>query len=104
MNTLIKGLPWHLDQLPSDWRLAFDNPAVQANLRQLTDFLDQRLAQGAVIYPRQPFRALHAVKPADVKVVILGQDPYHGPNQAQGLAFSVPDTCPRPPSLRNILT
>ncbi|MCC3262694.1 uracil-DNA glycosylase, partial [Paenibacillus polymyxa] len=56
----------------------------------------------AVVYPATPFRALQALAPSDVRVVILGQDPYHGPGQAQGLAFSVPDDCKRPPSLRNI--
>src|SRR5699024_4732941 len=67
-------------------------------------FLDQRLDQGATIFPHQPFRALELTRPESTKVVILGQDPYHGPNQAQGLAFSVPNACPSPPSLRNILT
>lgn len=103
MNTLINGLPWHLGQLPMDWRAAFNTSAAQTSLQRLTAFLNERLAQQAVIYPRHPFRALEAIQPGDVKLVILGQDPYHGPNQAQGLAFSVPDTCPRPPSLRNIL-
>lgn len=65
--------------------------------------LHKRLAQGAVVYPSRPFRALDALQPKDVRVVILGQDPYHGPGQAQGLAFSVPDGFKRPPSLRNIL-
>ena len=65
--------------------------------------LQTRLAQGAVIYPSRPFRALDTLQPSTVKVVILGQDPYHGPGQAQGLAFSVPDGFKRPPSLRNIL-
>ena len=65
--------------------------------------LESRLAQGATIYPARPFRALESLEPHAVKVVILGQDPYHGPGQAQGLAFSVPDGFKRPPSLRNIL-
>lgn len=103
MNTLIHGLPWHLGRLPIDWRAAFNTPAAQDSLQRLTSFLNERLAQQAIIYPRHPFRALDAVEPQAVKVIILGQDPYHGANQAQGLAFSVPDTCPRPPSLRNIL-
>lgn len=65
--------------------------------------LQTRLTQGAVIYPARPFRALDTLEPHTVQVVILGQDPYHGPGQAQGLAFSVPDGFKRPPSLRNIL-
>lgn len=102
-NTLIDGLTKHLAQLPSEWCTAFDRPDTQTALQHLSDFLDQRLAQHATIFPRFPFRALDAITPDAVKVVILGQDPYHGPDQAQGLAFSVPNACPRPPSLRNML-
>lgn len=59
---------------------------------------------GVEIYPprEQVFRALEMVAPDQVKVVILGQDPYHGPGQAHGLSFSVPDGEKLPPSLRNI--
>jgi uracil-DNA glycosylase len=60
------------------------------------------LAQGAVVYPATPFRALQLTPLRDVKVVILGQDPYHGAGQAHGLAFSVPVGVRIPPSLRNI--
>ncbi len=64
--------------------------------------VDARLAAGAVIYPADPFRAL-ALTPRDqVRVLILGQDPYHGAGQAEGLAFSVPVGQRIPPSLRNI--
>lgn len=65
-------------------------------------FLRQRLAAGALVYPPQPLRALELVDPAAVRVVILGQDPYHGPGQAEGLAFSVAQGVKTPPSLRNI--
>lgn len=58
--------------------------------------------QGAVIYPDNVFAALRSTPRDQVKVVILGQDPYHGPGQAHGLAFSVPSGQPVPPSLRNI--
>lgn len=51
----------------------------------------------------QVFRALELTPPGAVRVVILGQDPYHGPGQAHGLAFSVPEGVPAPPSLRNII-
>ncbi|MBP3314009.1 MAG: uracil-DNA glycosylase [Oscillospiraceae bacterium] len=59
----------------------------------------------AVVYPpkEQIFSALSLTKPQDVRVVILGQDPYHGAGQAHGLAFSVPVGAKFPPSLRNIL-
>lgn len=70
--------------------------------RSLTDFLQARLAAGAVIYPPRPLRALETTPLADVHAVVLGQDPYHGPGQAEGLAFSVPQGVKLPPSLRNI--
>ena len=93
---------------PADWHVApgwqevidafFVSPTGQA----LLGFLRQRLAAGAVIFPPQPLRAL-ALTPIDsVRVVILGQDPYHGRGQAEGLAFSVAPGVPLPPSLRNI--
>jgi len=84
------------------WRAVFDAAPLREALARLDHFLEARLAAGATVYPRHVFRALEALAPDDVRVVILGQDPYHGPGQAQGLAFSVPDTCPTPPSLRNM--
>lgn len=68
----------------------------------LLAFLNQRLSENAVIFPPQPLRALALTPPDRVRVVILGQDPYHGRGQAQGLAFSVTPGTPLPPSLRNI--
>ena len=68
----------------------------------LLAFLQQRLAQKAVIFPPQPLRALDLTPPEQVRVVILGQDPYHGRGQAEGLAFSVAPGVALPPSLRNI--
>lgn len=65
-------------------------------------FVAQRLASGAVIYPDQPLRALELTPLTGVRVVIVGQDPYHGPDQAHGLAFSVQAGQRVPPSLRNI--
>jgi uracil-DNA glycosylase len=93
---------------PGDWPLAADwAPVVGQFLasqpgQQLGAFIERRLASGAIVYPPRPFRALELTPLADVRVVILGQDPYHGPGQAQGLAFSVPDGVRPPPSLRNI--
>lgn len=60
--------------------------------------------KGAILYPPQDqiFRALNLTSPENVKVVIVGQDPYHGENQANGLSFSVEKGCPLPPSLKNI--
>lgn len=68
----------------------------------LLQFLQQRLDAGAVVFPPQPLRALALTPPASVRVVILGQDPYHGRGQAEGLAFSVAPGVAFPPSLRNI--
>lgn len=65
-------------------------------------FLEQRLRAGATIYPPLPLRALELTAPQSVRIVILGQDPYHGHGQAEGLAFSVAPGVAMPPSLRNI--
>lgn len=93
---------------PGDWPVA---PGWQARVDGffaspagigLLAFLRQRLAAGAVIFPPQPLRALALTPPEAVRVVILGQDPYHGRGQAEGLAFSVAPGVALPPSLRNI--
>lgn len=74
-----------------------------ADGQRLAAFVSARLAAGATVFPPQPLRAL-ALTPLDaVRVVILGQDPYHGAGQAEGLAFSVAPGVKPPPSLRNIL-
>ena len=64
--------------------------------------VDARVSAGATVYPAQVFRALELTPLPQVRVLILGQDPYHGPGQAEGLAFSVPAGEASPPSLRNI--
>lgn len=90
--------------LPEAWQealaVAWSQPYVAALLTRLA----QEQASGAVHFPpaSQIFAALAATRPEQVRVVILGQDPYHGPNQAQGLSFSVPRGQVLPPSLRNI--
>jgi uracil-DNA glycosylase len=76
----------------------FDSEAGQRFARQL----QARLDADAVIYPPRPLRALELTPLESVRVLILGQDPYHGPGQAEGLAFSVPPGIKPPPSLRNI--
>ena len=70
---------------------------------RLDAFVRERLAAGAIIFPADPLRALRLTPFDEVRVLILGQDPYHGAGQAQGLAFSVSPRTPVPPSLRNIL-
>ena len=70
---------------------------------QLVDFVKQEYAQRRVFPPgRNIFRAFDMCDPDNLKVVIIGQDPYHGPGQANGLCFSVGDGVPFPPSLVNI--
>jgi len=68
----------------------------------LQAFLTERIAQGVPIFPTQPLYALSLTPLQEVRVVILGQDPYHGAGQAEGLAFSVQHGVAIPPSLRNI--
>ncbi len=84
------------------WQGLVDEFFAGATGRKLLDFLSQRLADGAVVFPPRPLRALELTPPEQVRVVILGQDPYHGRGQAEGLAFSVASGVALPPSLRNI--
>lgn len=90
---------WTVD---AGWKPVVDHFFASPAGQQLAEFITQRIAAGACIYPPQPLRALALTRRACVKVVILGQDPYHGPGQAEGLAFSVAAGCKIPPSLRNI--
>lgn len=91
-------------KLADGWRSRLDGEFEQPYMRELSAFLRARRAAGAVIYPpgKQMFRALDLTPPDRVRVVILGQDPYHGPGQAEGLCFSVRVGQRWPPSLRNI--
>jgi uracil-DNA glycosylase len=84
------------------WQPVVDQFFASEAGRKLLGFLRGRLAEGAVIFPPQPLRALELTPPDEVRVVILGQDPYHGRGQAEGLAFSVAPGVALPPSLRNI--
>lgn len=84
------------------WQPIVDRWRASAAGRGLLAFIAARRAAGAPIYPPAPLRALELTPRAAVRVVILGQDPYHGPGQAEGLAFSVPGGVRPPPSLRNI--
>jgi len=91
-------------RLAEGWRLPVESFLASEEGRRLAAFLDARRRAGAAIYPPQPFTALMLTPFDAVRVVILGQDPYHGAGQAHGLAFSVPPGVRPPPSLRNILT
>ncbi len=89
--------------IPSDWASEFKTFFASETGSNLLRFLDSRLKAGAVIYPPDPYRVFRLTHPRDVRVLILGQDPYHGPGQAMGMAFSVPgDLKKLPPSLKNI--
>jgi len=93
---------------PSSWPVHPEwQPVLDAFWRstegeRLSQFVSARLSGGAVVYPAHPLWALQLTPLSAVRVVILGQDPYHGPDQAQGLSFSVADGVKFPPSLRNI--
>jgi len=89
--------------LQGRWRALVEAFAALPTGIALDAYLRERRAAGAAIYPPQPLRGLELTPFESVRVVILGQDPYHGAGQAHGLAFSVPDGVPLPPSLRNIL-
>lgn len=95
---------WAPDAWPlaDDWRPCWESFLGSPEGVSLVRRLRSRLAEGAVVYPPAPLNALRLTSFRDTRVVILGQDPYHGPGQAEGLAFSVPPTQKPPPSLRNI--
>lgn len=96
---------WQPTQWPvaPDWLGVVDRFLSSPVGAQLASFVQQRLVAGARIFPPRPFRALELTPLNQVRAVILGQDPYHGAGQAQGLAFSVATGVKLPPSLRNIL-
>ncbi len=91
-------------KIEQSWKNALAGEFEKPYFAELVRFLHGEKAAGKVIYPpgSQIFRAFELTPVDQVKVVILGQDPYHGPGQAMGLSFSVPDGVPAPPSLRNI--
>jgi uracil-DNA glycosylase len=93
----------NLTRIEESWRLRLAAEFVQPHFVALRDFVRDEY-QAQTIYPpaAQLFRAFDACPFDDVKVVILGQDPYHGPGQANGLCFSVNECVPPPPSLKNI--
>ena len=102
-NQLIEPLADVLARAPADWAPLVQAWAASPEGQALLAFVATRQAAQAVVYPAEPLRALQLTPRAAVRVVILGQDPYHGPGQAEGLAFSVPAAVKAPPSLRNLL-
>ena len=91
-------------RLEPSWKARVGDWLAREDMRALSAFLRERKAAGARIYPPGPqiFAAFDATPFDRVKVVVLGQDPYHGPGQAHGLCFSVQPGVPVPPSLQNI--
>ena len=91
-------------QLEASWKYGLSEFLLSPKMDELKDFLVQEKNADKVIYPPSSliFNALNTTPMPHVKVVILGQDPYHGPNQAHGLSFSVQKGVALPPSLRNI--
>ena len=93
-----------IDDVPESWRAALKPVLESAEARQLVSWLSAQEADGKAVFPPrgQRLAALSLTPLESVKVVILGQDPYHGAGQAHGLSFSVPDGVRPPPSLKNI--
>ena len=90
-------------KIESSWKVQLSEEFNKPYFEQLTDFVKKEY-QTKRIYPQGSliFNAFDSCPFENVKVVLLGQDPYHGPNQAHGLCFSVNDNIPLPPSLQNI--
>ena len=91
-------------QLDDSWLSELQGEFEQPYMQQLRAFLQQEKAAGKTVFPPGPlvFNALNSTPLDQVRVVIIGQDPYHGPGQAHGLSFSVPPGVRTPPSLQNI--
>lgn len=91
-------------RIEESWKEALQGEFDKPYFAALARYLHSEKAHGKVIFPPAPeiFKAFELTPVGQVKVVILGQDPYHGFGQAMGLSFSVPDNVPAPPSLKNI--
>jgi len=91
-------------KLEKDWLDILQPEFDQAYMKGLKEFLAAERSAGKIIFPKGAdiFNALNTTRLADIKIVIIGQDPYHGEGQAHGLSFSVPKGVRPPPSLQNI--
>ncbi len=91
-------------QIDKTWKEVLTEEFNKPYFIKLVEFLHKEKALGKIIYPqgKDIFKAFELTSFEQVKVVILGQDPYHGPSQAHGLSFSVPEGVKTPPSLKNI--
>ncbi len=90
--------------LEKSWRSALEEEINKSYILSLKKFLEGEMKAGATVFPpeEEVFNAFRQTPYEKVKVVLMGQDPYHGPGQAQGLCFSVQKGLPLPPSLKNI--
>ena len=104
MSALTSRQQQFFNALPESWKKPLEKVCSNPKIDALVQFLQEREAAGAPIYPAKQniFAALRATPFDKVSVVIVGQDPYHGPGQAHGLSFSVPPGVRQPPSLQNI--
>lgn len=91
-------------QIEESWKKTLKEEFEKNYFKQIVTFLRAEKSAGKIIYPPGPliFNAFNKTPFSKVKVVLLGQDPYHGKGQAMGLSFSVPNGIPKPPSLVNI--
>jgi uracil-DNA glycosylase len=91
-------------QIEPGWKAVLQEEFEKPYFQEIVQFLKLEKSLGKIIYPPGSliFNAFNTTPFDQVKVVLLGQDPYHGPGQAHGLSFSVPDGVPPPPSLQNI--
>lgn len=91
-------------KLAKNWHEILKDEIAKPYIKELKAFLEKENKEGRVVFPPEPlvFNAFAYIPYEDVKVVIMGQDPYHGPGQAHGMSFSVPCGIPQPPSLKNI--
>ena len=91
-------------KIEPSWKEVLKDEFSQPYFQSLATFLKNEKAAGKTIYPPGSliFNAFDTTPFDEVKVLLLGQDPYHNPGQAMGLSFSVPRTMPKPPSLRNV--
>lgn len=101
---MLKDEKLESDSVIPTWQTMLESEKQKTYFLDIQNFLVQEKSKGKIIYPENKniYNALKLTAFVNVKVVIIGQDPYHGPNQAHGLSFSVPKGIPQPPSLQNI--
>ncbi|AHI53441.1 uracil-DNA glycosylase [Spiroplasma sabaudiense Ar-1343] len=86
-----------------DWKPFFESQSEKTYFKNLLNFLESEYKSKTIFPPEEKlFRIFQLIKPSQIKVIIIGQDPYHGLNQANGIAFSCENNNKIPPSLRNI--